>query len=105
SGAVVKGRAPGLFTSRASLWCGSRFFTQSGAVDLARCRHGSEREGEPRYWSRSKRSRHLRLHPEPSSTRSTKTVLYWEPLRLGHAAASIRVARKSVSLIHIRCRI
>src|SRR5678815_3635373 len=39
---------------KASLWCGSRFFTQSGAVVLARCRHGSEREGEPRLWSRSK---------------------------------------------------
>lgn len=54
------------------LLCGSRFFTQSGAISLARCRHWSDRFGEPRFWSRSRRSRHMRLHPGPSSTQSTQ---------------------------------
>jgi len=38
---LSRGRARLVARTWSSLLCGSRFFTQSGAVMLARCRHGS----------------------------------------------------------------
>ena len=58
--------------------------------------------GEPRFWSRSKRSRHFRLHPSrrPRGTiRPGSVGSFW----LGHAVAS-DPSRNSVPSTHMRCR-
>lgn len=58
--------------------------------------------GEPRFWTRSKRSSHLRLHPSrrPRGTIRPGSV---GGFRSGHAAAS-DPSRNSVPSTHMRCR-
>ena len=63
------------------------------------------RSGEPRLWTRSKRSSHLRLHPDHRSHLDALTSELGLDVDRPHAGVATVPQRNSDPSIHMRCRI